>query len=305
MIRYALQRAVLAILVALTVSFVAFLLLNYATDPAAAIAGEGAEPEIVEQIRRQYGFERPLLVQYGGWLSGVFHGDLGESYYWRRPVGALILDHAPVTLRLAFAAICVTLLIAVPLGTAAALRPGSWMDRTALVAAVAAQAIPTFWLALVLVILLGVIVPVFPVSGDGTWLHYVLPAFVLGVHSVPAVTRLMRAGVLEVMATDYIRTARSKGYRGMRLLTRHAMRNAILPVISVLAVQLGHKLGGSVITESVFALNGLGQLALQSVLGGDIPTVETLVVVFALTFVALTFLADLVNAWLDPRLRLG
>jgi peptide/nickel transport system permease protein len=285
MIRYALQRAVLAVLVALTVSFVAFLLLNYATDPAAAIAGEGAEPEIVEQIRRQYGFERPLLVQYGGWLSGVFHGDLGESYYWRRPVGALILDHAPVT--------------------AAALRPGSWMDRTALVAAVAAQAIPTFWLALVLVILLGVIVPVFPVSGDGTWLHYVLPAFVLGVHSVPAVTRLMRAGVLEVMATDYIRTARSKGYRGMRLLTRHAMRNAILPVISVLAVQLGHKLGGSVITESVFALNGLGQLALQSVLGGDIPTVETLVVVFALTFVALTFLADLVNAWLDPRLRLG
>jgi len=305
MLRYILKRAGLAILVALTVSFVAFLLLNFATDPAASIAGEGAEREVVEQIREQYGLNRPLLVQYGSWLAEIAHGNFGESYYWRQPVSSLIVSHLPVTLRLAFSAILITFLIAVPLGTAAAMRPNSFIDRLALTTAVSAQAIPSFWLALMLTILLGIIVPIFPISGDATAWHFVLPAFVLGSSSVPAVMRLTRAGVLDVMASDYIRTARSKGYRGMTLLMRHVMRNAMLPVVSVLAVQLGHKLGGSVIVESVFALNGLGRLALESIVGGDIPTVQMLVVMFAMTFVVLTFLADLLNAWLDPRVRQG
>ena len=305
MFRYTLKRAGLAILVALTVSFVAFLLLNFATDPAASIAGEGAEREVVEQIREQYGLNRPLLVQYGSWLADIAHGNFGESYYWRQPVSSLIVNHLPVTLRLAFSAILITFLIAVPLGTAAAMRPNSFIDRLALTTAVSAQAIPSFWLALMLTILLGIIVPIFPISGDATAWHFVLPAFVLGSSSVPAVMRLTRAGVLDVMASDYIRTARSKGYRGMTLLMRHVMRNAMLPVVSVLAVQLGHKLGGSVIVESVFALNGLGRLALESIVGGDIPTVQMLVVMFAMTFVVLTFLADLLNAWLDPRVRQG
>ena len=305
MLRYILKRAGLAILVALTVSFVAFLLLNFATDPAASIAGEGAEREVVEQIREQYGLNRPLLVQYGSWLAEIAHGNFGESYYWRQPVSSLIVNHLPVTLRLAFSAILITFLIAVPLGTAAAMRPNSFIDRLALTTAVSAQAIPSFWLALMLTILFGIIVPIFPISGDATAWHFVLPAFVLGSSSVPAVMRLTRAGVLDVMASDYIRTARSKGYRGMTLLMRHVMRNAMLPVVSVLAVQLGHKLGGSVIVESVFALNGLGRLALESIVGGDIPTVQMLVVMFAMTFVVLTFLADLLNAWLDPRVRQG
>lgn len=305
MLLYTLKRAGLAILVAFTVSFVAFLLLNYTTDPAASIAGEGAESEVVEQIREQYGLNRPLLVQYGSWLAGIVQGNFGESYYWRQPVGSLIADRLPVTLRLAFSAVLITFLIAVPLGTAAAMRPNSLIDRLALTTAVSAQAIPSFWLALMLIILLGIVVPIFPISGDATAWHFVLPAFVLGSHSVPAVMRLTRAGVLDVMASDYIRTARSKGFRGMTLLRRHVMRNAMLPVVSVVAVQLGHKLGGSVIVESVFALNGLGRLALESIVGGDIPTVQMLVVMFAMTFVVLTFLADLLNAWLDPRVRQG
>jgi len=220
-------------------------------------------------------------------------------------VGALIASHAPVTIRLALMATVVTIVIAIPLGAIAALRPNSFADRIALALAVGAQAVPGFWLGLMLIILLAVKFPIFPVSGDSTWRHFVLPAIVLGASSVPSVMRLTRAGLIDVLASDYVRTARAKGMRGMQLVTRHAMRNAMLPVVNVLAVQLGHKLGGSVIVESVFALNGLGRLALQSILGGDVPTVQMLVFVFALTFVALTFAADLLGAWLDPRIRLG
>ncbi len=305
MLRFAIKRGVLALLVALTVSLATFVLLHFATDPAQAIAGEDAEIEMVEQIREDYGFNRPLPVQYGSWILGVFQGDLGESYYWNKPVGELVLSHAPTTIKLSLLAVLVTILISIPLGTIAALRPNSLIDRLALSIAVSAQAIPNFWLGLMLIILFAVMVPIFPVSGDDTWLHFFLPAIVLGASSVPAIMRLTRAGLLDVMDSDYIRTARSKGYRGLSLLVRHAMRNAILPVVSVLAVQLGHKFGGSVITESVFALNGLGRLALDSILGADIPTVQMLVFVFALTFVTLNFLADILNAYLDPRVRVG
>jgi peptide/nickel transport system permease protein len=155
------------------------------------------------------------------------------------------------------------------------------------------------------IMVFAVTFPIFPVSGDGTWKHYVMPAIVLGASSVPAVMRLTRTGLLDVMTSDYIRTARSKGFRGTRLLLRHALRNALLPIVSVLAVQLGGKLNGSVIIESIFALNGLGRLTLDSILGADIPTVQMLVFIFALIFVVLTFLADILNAWVDPRIRLG
>lgn len=305
MARYALKRALLALLVALSVSVATFALLHFATDPARAIAGEDADQAVVDQIRERYGLDRPLAVQYAGWLGGLVRGDFGESYHWKRPVAELIATHAPVTIKLALLSVLVTIAIALPLGIVAALRPNTLVDRLALSAAVAAQAIPNFWLGLIGIIVFSVKLRLLPVSGDATLLHFVLPCLVLGASSVPAVMRLTRTGLLEVLGSDYIRTARSKGFRGMRLLVRHALRNAMLPVVSVLAIQLGHKLGGSVIVESVFAINGLGRLALQSILGGDIPTVQMLVFVFALTFVLLTLLADLLNGWLDPRVRLA
>lgn len=305
MLRYTIKRGVLALLVAFTVSIATFFLLNFATDPAEAIAGEDAEPEVVQTIREQYGFNRPLILQYGSWLRGLSRGDFGESYYWRKPVAELVMEHAPVTIKLALMAVFVTLLIAIPLAVLAALKPNSLIDRIALSTAVTAQAIPNFWLGLIFIILFAVTFPIFPVSGDSSFAHFIMPAIVLGTSSVPAVMRLTRTGLLEVLSSDYIRTAKSKGYRGTRLMVRHALRNALLPVVSVLAIQLGHKLGGSVIVESVFALNGLGRLALDSILGSDVPTVQMLVFVFALTFVFMTFLSDLLNAWIDPRLRLG
>ncbi|MWB78797.1 ABC transporter permease subunit [Pseudooceanicola sp. 216_PA32_1] len=305
MLRYIALRGLLALLVAFTVSLAAFLLLNVAADPAQAIAGEDATPDVVEAIRQRYGLDQPLWVRYGEWLGGVLQGDFGESYYWHKPVAELVADRADETITLALSALSVTILIAIPLGALAALNPNSWIDRVALGVAVSAQAVPNFWLGLIMIILFAVMIPIFPVSGDDTWKHFVLPAFVLGASSVPAVMRLTRTGLIEVMGADYVRTARAKGFRGWPLLRRHAMRNALLPVISVLAVQLGQKFGGSVITESIFAINGLGRLALESILGADIPTVQMLIFVFAIVFVVMNLLADILNAALDPRIRIG
>ena len=303
MLRFIAGRLIVVLSVGLTLSIVTFFLLNYVIDPAQAIAGEDALFEEIEQIREQYGFDRSITVRYFEWFTGIFQGDLGESYYWNKPVISLLVDRAPETITLALMSVSVTILISIPLGIMAALNPNSLIDRIALGIAVTAQAVPNFWLGLIMILIFALAFPIFPVSGDKTLFHFVLPSIVLGASSVPAVMRLMRTGLLDVINADYIRTARSSGFYGWRLIVNHALRNALLPVVSVLAVQLGNKFGGSVITESVFAINGLGRLALESILGADIPTVQILVFVFAFTFLILNLLADILNAYLDPRLR--
>lgn len=303
MLKFISGRFVVVIAVALTLSFITFCLLNVAIDPAQAVAGEEAEALEIEQVRQQYGFDRPILIRYFEWFKAVLTGDLGISYYWNKPVGSLLLERAPETITLALMSVMVTIFIAIPLGICAAINPNSVIDRMCLGVAVSFQAIPNFWLGLIMIIIFSVTFPIFPVSGDKTYFHFILPSIVLGASSVPPVMRLMRTGLLDVMEADYIRTARSNGFFGWKLILNHAMRNALLPVVSVLAVQLGHKFGGSVITESVFSINGLGRLALESILGADIPTVQILVFVFAFTFLILNLLADILNAYLDPRLR--
>ena len=303
MLKFISGRFVVVIAVALTLSFITFFLLNVAIDPAQAVAGEEAEALEIEQVRQQYGFDRPILIRYFEWFKAVLTGDLGISYYWNKPVGSLLLERAPETITLALMSVLVTIFIAIPLGICAAINPNSVIDRMCLGVAVSFQAIHNFWLGLVMIIIFSVTFPIFPVSGDKTYFHFILPSIVLGASSVPPVMRLMRTGLLDVMEADYIRTARSNGFFGWKLILNHAMRNALLPVVSVLAVQLGHKFGGSVITESVFSINGLGRLALESILGADIPTVQILVFVFAFTFLILNLLADILNAYLDPRLR--
>jgi len=304
MLRFIAGRLIVVLSVGLTLSIVTFFLLNYVIDPAQAIAGEDALFEEIEQIREQYGFDRSITVRYFEWFSGIFQGDLGISYYWNKPVISLLIDRAPETITLALMSVSVTILISIPLGILAALNPNSLIDRIALGIAVTAQAVPNFWLGLIMILIFALAIPIFPVSGDKTLFHFVLPSIVLGASSVPAVMRLMRTGLLDVINADFIRTARSSGFYGWRLVFNHALRNALLPVVSVLAVQLGNKFGGSVITESVFAINGLGRLALESILGADIPTVQILVFVFAIIFLFFNLLADILNAYLDPRLRL-
>ncbi|MCB2101429.1 MAG: ABC transporter permease [Rhodobacterales bacterium] len=305
MLVYSLKRLALALVVAVTVSIISFGLLYLSGDPAIAMGGESATAEDIQAIRVFYGFDRPLVVQYLDWVARALHGDLGKSYYFDASVFDLVFQRLPVTLTLGLSAILFAIALAVPLGIAAAVRPNSLIDRLALLISVMGQALPSFWFALMLIVLLSVTYPLLPPSGSETWAHFVMPTVVLGYYATPAIMRLTRAGMLEVLTSDYIRTARAKGLRPPVVLAKHALRNAVIPVVSLAAVQFGFMLGGSIVVESVFALHGAGFLAWESISRNDLPTVQGLILVFSLIYITLTFLSDLVNAWLDPRIRIG
>lgn len=303
MTKFILGRLGMAILVAITVSAVTFLMLNLAGDPAISIAGEAASPETIAAIRVQYGLDQPLVIQYWRWLLNAASGDLGQSYYFKVPVADLIAERIGVTMILGALAISFALLVSIPLGVAAAVRPNSIVDRLALFLAVVGQAIPSFWGGLLLVVLFSIKLRWLPASGSTSWQNFVLPTIVLGYYATPALMRLTRTGMLDVMSSDYIRTARAKGLPTSKVLFKHALRNAIIPVVSVAAVQMGFMLGGSIVVESVFALQGAGLLAWQSIARNDLPTMQALILVFAMFYIFFTLVADVMNAWLDPRLR--
>jgi peptide/nickel transport system permease protein len=305
MLAYAVKRLGVALLVALTVSLITFSMIYMSGDPAIAIAGEGARAEDVEAIRKFYGFDRPIAVQYLDWLAGALKGDLGRSYTLRQPVAGVILARLPVTMILGASAIAFALVLAIPLGVVAAVRPNSMIDRFALALAVVGQAMPSFWFALTLILWLGVHWRLLPITGSGSWQNFVMPAVALGYYVTPAVMRLTRAGVLEVLSSDYIRTARAKGLRPMTVLFKHALRNAIIPVVALTAVQFGFMLGGSIVIETIFQINGLGYLAWESIQRKDLPTMQAIVLVLSVIYVGLTLAADLLNAFLDPRLRVA
>ncbi|MGR3651359.1 MAG: ABC transporter permease [Roseovarius sp.] len=303
MLLFILKRLGLAVLVAFTVSFISFSLLFLAGDPAAALAGETASGEDIEAVRRLYGFDRPMLVQYADWLISALQFDFGESYYFRLPVSSLIIDRLSVTMTLGVCGITFAILTAVPLGVAAAIRPNSLIDRIALFLSVAGQAMPSFWFGLILIVIFAIRLGWLPASGASTPAHFVMPTIVLGYYAMPAIMRLTRAGMLDVLSSDYIRTARAKGAPEGRVLFRHALRNAIIPVVSLAAVQMGFMLGGSIVVESIFALNGAGFLAWESIARNDLSTVQALILIFSMFYIVFTFLADVLNAWLDPRMR--
>lgn len=305
MLTYVLERLVVAVLVAITVSVIAFSMVIASGDPAIAMAGEGARAEDIENVRRFYGFDRPVAVQYFDWLGNALRGDLGRSYTLRQPVAEVIAERLPTTALLAVAALAFAIALAVPLGVLAAVKPNSVLDRVALLVAVVGQAMPTFWFALTLILWFGVYWRALPITGSDSWAHFVMPAIALGYYLTPGVMRLTRAGMLEVLSSDYIRTARAKGLRPGSVLFKHALRNAIVPVVSLAAVQFGFMLGGSVVIETIFQINGLGYLAWESIQRKDLPTMQAVVLVLALIYVFLTFVADVVNAFLDPRLRVA
>ncbi|GLO72645.1 peptide ABC transporter permease [Phaeobacter inhibens] len=303
MLNFILKRLGLALLVAFTVSLISFSLLFLSGDPAAALAGETASDQDVLAIRKLYGFDRPMLVQYGDWLLSALSGDFGESYYFKLPVAGLIAERLSVTMLLGVCGISFALLTAVPLGVISAIRPNSIIDRISLFLSVAGQAMPSFWFGLILIVVFAIKLRWLPPSGTATWAHFIMPTVVLGYYAMPAIMRLTRAGMLEVLSADYIRTARAKGASEMRVMFKHALRNAIIPVVSLAAVQMGFMLGGSIVVESIFALHGAGYLAWESIARNDLPTVQALILVFSMFYITFTFLADVLNAWLDPRMR--
>jgi peptide/nickel transport system permease protein len=303
LLAYCLKRTAIAALVALTVSIISFALLHLSGDLAQALAGPSATATDIAQVRQAYGLDRPIVVQYADWIARALRGDFGESFFLKVPVGELIADRLPVTLTLGVCALAFALALSLPLGVAAAVRPNSWLDRLALGLSVLGQALPSFWFALILIMVFGLKLRWLPVSGSSTWQHFVLPAIALGYYAAPAFMRLTRAGMIEVLASDYIRTARAKGLRRGSVLFKHALRNAIIPVVAVAAVQFGFMLGGSIVIESVFSLHGVGYLGWEAISRADFPVVQAIVLILACIYVVLTLLADMLNAVLDPRIR--
>ncbi|MBB4275689.1 ABC transporter permease [Rhizobium mongolense] len=303
MFKFILAKLGLALLVALTVSFISFILLYLAGDPAVSIAGENATAEVITAVRQQYGFDRPLITQYLDWLMRALSGDFGMSYYFRVPVADMVAERLPVTMAIGGLGMLFALVAAIPMGVLAAAFPNTWIDRAAIGIAVVGQAIPSFWFGLILIVVFSVNLGMLPASGTRTWTGYILPMVVLGYYAMPAIMRLTRAGMMEVLAADYVRTARAKGLNWHIVMFKHALRNAIIPVVSLAAVQLGFMFGGSVIVETVFALHGAGFLAWESISRNDLPTMQALILIFSMFYIGLTFLADILNAWLDPRLR--
>jgi peptide/nickel transport system permease protein len=300
---YTIRRFGLAVLVAIAVSMVSFMLIRMSGDPAIALAGETASAAEIEYIRKHYGFDRPLIIQYLDWGRLVLKGDFGESPYFNQPVTTVIGDRIGVTMTLGLCALAFAVFLSIPMGVLAATRPNTWIDRLALALSVMGQAMPSFWFGLIMIIFFGVYLRWLPISGSDTWAHFVMPTIALGYYATPAFMRLTRSGMLEVLASDHIRTARAKGLRWPKILFKHALRNAIIPVVALAAVQLGFMLGGSIVIESVFALHGIGYLAWQSIGRSDLPVVQAIVLLLSMIYVFLTFLSDLLNAYLDPRIR--
>ncbi|MEO4001396.1 ABC transporter permease [Mesorhizobium sp. CAU 1732] len=303
MLTYLLRRATMAMVVMVIVSVICFILSNVASDPAMGIAGAQATDEDLAVIREAYGLDRPLPVRYVEYVGGLLQGDFGTSYLSKRPALDMIWERLPVTALLAALSMALALAIAVPLGCAAAVWPNTIIDRLAQLMAVTGQAIPNFWAGLLLIVVFGVQLRWLPISGSATWAHFVLPSITLGTFAMPPLMRLIRAGMIEVLAADYIRTARAMGIRPFQLTFKYALKNAVLPVISLAAVQLGFMLGGSIVVESIFALNGVGYLAWQSMSRSDMPVIQAIVLLISMIYIVLTLLADLLNGVMDPRLR--
>jgi ABC-type dipeptide/oligopeptide/nickel transport system permease component len=303
MLRFLLARLGQAVLVCLAVSVITFALVHWTGDLAVSIGGMDASADDLARLRDAYGLDRPVFAQYADWAWRALHGDFGVSFFSREDVLTLILSRLPVTVVLAFVSLGLALLVAVPLGVYAATRPGALVDRLALSVAVLGQAMPAYWSALLLVLLFGVRLQWLPISGTEGWQSFVLPAVAMAWYLMPVLMRLTRAGMIDVLQADYVRTARAKGLSPRAVLFKHALRNAVMPVVAVATVQLGFLLGGSIVVESVFALNGVGLLAWNAIQRSDFPVVQALVLVIALVFVMLNFLAQCLDALIDPRAR--
>lgn len=272
-------------------------------DPVDVMLGETARPADREALRADLGLDRPLAVQYGAYLGGLIRGDLGRSFTYRKPVAEVIAARLPATLELAGWALAVALAVALPLGVLAAVRKDTVFDRGSLLASLLGVSMPNFWLGPLLILLFSVHLGWLPVSGRDGAGSVVLPAIALGTGLAAILSRMLRSSLIEVLSADYLRAARARGVGEARVIWVHALRNACLPVITLLGLQLGSLLSGAVITEAVFAWPGIGTLLLQAIQGRDYPLVQGVVLVISLGYVAANLAADLLYRWADPRVR--
>ena len=312
MIGFVARRVLAVVPVLFVVAVIVFAILRAVPgDPAAVIAGDSATPEQVAALREKLGLEKPVVTQFAIWLGGVLRGDLGESYFFRKPVAELIAQRLEPTLALGLAALSIAVSVAVPLGVVAAFRQGTWIDRAVMGLSVAGFSMPVFVLGYLLVWIFSVQLEWLPVQGYariadglGPFLErLLLPAVTLALVYVALVARITRTSVLEVLNEDYVRTARAKGLRERDVLTRHALRNAAVPILTVVGIGLSVLIGGAVVTESVFAIPGLGRLTVEAVLSRDFPVIQALILLFATGDVFVNLAIDIGYAVLDPRIR--
>ncbi|MBW2148661.1 MAG: ABC transporter permease [Deltaproteobacteria bacterium] len=306
MLNYIIRRSLQSVLICLAISLVTFFLLFLATDPALMLLPPEATIQEVEAFKEKMGLNDPIAIQYFRWLGRlVFHGDFGNSFVIDKSASSLLLERFPATIELAIGGLLVTIMISVPLGIIAAIRRHSLTDNFATLLAVLGQAMPLFWLGIMLIIIFGVWLRLLPTSGREGWISLILPAITLGGYLAPMSMRLTRSRMLEVLNQDYIRTARAKGLKESVVLVRHAFRNAAIPVVVIIGMQFGALMGGAVVTETVFGWPGVGRLAVQAIKTGDIPVVQAAVIILAFMIVMVNLLADVITAFLDPRIKFG
>ena len=306
MLNFLVSRLLSALVVVFGVTCIVFLLIHLVPgDPVEMMLGESARPADREALRQALHLNDPLLVQLGNYLHGLVNLDLGTSLTYRMPITELLAQRIPATAELAVASLLVAVALAFPLGSLAAMRKGTAWDHTAMGFSMLGVSIPNFWMGPLLILVFSLWLGWFPVSGREGLVSLILPAVTLGTALAAILSRMLRSTLLEVLGEDYLRTARAKGLNERQVLVRHALRNALLPVITLMGLQLGTLLGGAVITEQVFSWPGVGSLTIEAIQRRDYPVVQACILVISLSYVVVNTLTDVVYAWVDPRIRLG
>ncbi len=305
MILYVLKRLLHSVFVLVGISLVVFIILHLTGDPAALLMPMDATPEQISQFRQEMGFTDPLPVQYWRFFKGTLHGDFGLSFRHSQPALDLVLERMPATIQLTAAALGFALVIAVPVGIISSIRRNSIWDHLGMTGALLGQSTPVFWLGVMLILIFSVTLQWFPSSGRGDWSNLVLPAVTLGMYSMARTARMMRSSMLEVLGQEYMKTAQAKGLSPRSVILKHALKNAAIPVVTIVGMELGTLLGGAVITETIFAWPGVGRLAVQAIYNRDYPVVQAAVFILATIFVAVNLIVDILYTYLDPRVKLG
>ena len=305
MLKYILKRILMMIPVLLGVLFLVFTMNEISPgDPAEMIAGDAASVEVVEQIREDLGLNEPFLVRFLNYVKNlVLHGDLGTSYKTKRPVLVEVMDRLPTTIILSLTSAAFAVILSIPIGVISAIKQNTWIDNVLMVLALIGVAMPAFWQGLMTIILFSVKLGWLPSYGFTTPAHWIMPVLTIGTGAMASLVRITRSSMLEVIRQDYIRTARAKGQTEWKVIINHALRNSMIPIITAIAIQLGSMLGGAIVTETVFAIPGIGMLMIQSIKARDYPTIQGAVVVIAVMFSLLNLLVDIIYTFVDPRLK--
>lgn len=304
MLKYVLKRLLMMIPVIIGISFILFCIMNLTPgDPARLILGESATQADVDKLREEMGLNEPFFFRYGKFMANAARGDFGKSYSTNLPVSQELFSRFPTTLRLSFFGISIAVIIGIPVGIISAVRQYTFIDTASLITALLLTSMPGFWLGLMLILIFSLKLNLFPVTGIDTWVHYILPSITLASGTMATLIRMTRSTMLEVIRQDYIRTAKAKGAGEKRIVFKHALRNALLPVVTVVGINFGILLGGAVIAESVFAIPGLGTLMINSVKMKDAPMVMTAIMFVALIAGIVNLAVDILYIYIDPRTK--